>query len=288
MKEHKISVVVPVYNEEKVVEATINEIKKVLTKSALIYEIIAVNDGSKDKSGQILDKIKGIKVIHNPYNLGYGASIKNGIKLSQYEWILIIDSDGTYPINQINNLIKNMGNYDMVVGARTGEKVSVPLLRRPAKFILTRLANFLSGKPVPDINSGLRIFKKEIALKYFNLFPSGFSFTITITLACLTNDYPVKYIPINYYKRKGKSTIHPLGDFIGFINTIVRVSTYFNPLKIFSLVSFFLFFVAIAVYIYAYLILNKLMDITVVILVLASLQIFLLGLIADILVKKSK
>lgn len=284
MSKDKISIILPIYNEENAVSATIREIKAVMNNLNYDYEIIAIDDGSKDKSREILDKQKSIKLIKHPYNLGYGASLKSGIKAAKYDWILITDADGTYPIKDIPRLLRYIPNYDMVVGARTGKKVKIPLSRIPAKIILSIVANFLTGRKIPDLNSGFRVFRKEIALEFFHLFPSKFSFTTTLTLACLTNDYTVKYIPIDYYKRKGKSTIKP-NDFVNFFTLITKIITYFRPFKIFFLISIVLFFLACLVFLYTSLVLGKVMDITVIVILMASLQIFLFGLIAELIVK---
>ena len=127
----------------------------------------------------------------------------------------------------------------MVVGARTGKNVSIPLFRLPAKWIIGKIANFMTGRKIEDVNSGLRVFNKQKALEFIKLYPSGFSFTTTITLAFLTNDYTIKYIPINYFKRQGKSSIRPIKDFIGFIALIFRVIMYFRPLKFFFIPGLF-------------------------------------------------
>ena len=161
---------------------------------------------------------------------------------------MITDADGTYPVEEIPSLLKWTDRYDMVVGARTGEIVKIPFLRRPAKWFLRKLASYLAKTKIPDLNSGLRVFKKDIALKYWKLFPDGFSFTSTITMACLTNNYDVKYIPINYYKREGKSTIHPIRDFIGFNNLLLRLVIHFSPLRVFIPFALLLFLVVNAGY----------------------------------------
>lgn len=283
-----LTILIPVYNEERAVGATIEWIKEAVKGINLSYEIIAVDDGSKDRSGEILSRIHGIKVINHPYNKGYGSALKTGIKAANGDWILMIDADGTYPAYEIPRLVQYLPKYDMVVGARTGKHVKIPLLRRPAKFILNRLANFLTNRNIPDLNSGFRLFKKDIALRFFHLFPSRFSFTTTITLACLTNDYSVKFVPINYFERKGKSTIHPINDFVRFFNLIIRITTYFNPFKFFFAISLTLFFVAFLVYLYTSIIANKVMDITVIIIFLSAVQIFLFGLIADMIIKTRK
>ncbi len=282
MKE--LSVIIPVYNEERAIASTIAQIKDTLKGKDI--EIIAVNDGSTDNTANILSRISGIKQINHAYNLGYGASLKTGIKNASADRILIIDADGTYPVKDIPKLLKYSKDYDMVVGARTGSHVKIPFFRKPAKLFLNQLANFLSGTKIPDINSGLRVFKKEIALRFFHLFPSKFSFTITITLACLTNDYTVKYIPINYFKRAGKSTIHPIKDFIGFTTLIFRMMTLFKPMKMFSLLSMLMLLTAVAVFVYSTFVLGKFMDVTTIVIALSALQIFIFGLLAEMVVKE--
>ncbi len=283
-----ISVVVPVYNEEKAVEYTISQIKHYLSIAEADYEIIIINDGSRDRSKEILENISGIKLINHPYNLGYGASLKTGIKASKGDYILITDADGTYPIEDIPKLLKYISKYDMVVGARIGKDVNIPLLRRPAKFILSAIANFLSKRHIPDLNSGFRIFKKELALRFFHLFPSSFSFTTTLTLAALTNDYTVKYIKVNYRKRKGKSSIKPIQDFLNFAGLIFRISVFFNPLKIFAPLSMASVFAGVATILYFLIKTNfqEKLSLTGVLLVILGIQILLLGVIADLIVKR--
>jgi polyisoprenyl-phosphate glycosyltransferase len=283
-----ISVVIPVYNEETSVLSTIKQVKEVMDRSNQEYEIIAVNDGSKDRSKEILEQIKNIQVINHPYNIGYGASLKTGIKKSKGNYILITDADGTYPIADIPRLLKHLNNYDMVVGARTGKNVKIPLLRRPAKKIINIIANFMSGHKIPDLNSGFRLFKKDLCLEFFHLYPQKFSFTTTITLAFLTSGYSVKYIPTDYFNRKGTSSISPVKDFVGFINLIIRITTYFNPFKIFFSLSLLLLILAIIIFFYTSIMLGRIMDTTVMVVFLSSLQIFLFGIIADLIVKTRK
>ncbi len=225
----RVSIVIPVYNEETAVRETIDRIKKLAIPDS---EIIAINDGSSDNSGKTLDTIKDIRVIHQPYNLGYGASLKKALREARGEWVCITDADGTYPIADIPKLLEYVPQYDMVVGARTGSNVHIPLARKPAKWMLGKLANILSGRKIDDINSGMRVFNREKALEFMKLYPAGFSFTTTITLSFLTNDYSVKYIPINYFKRKGTSHMRPK-EFFRFIALMFRITLHFRPLKFF-------------------------------------------------------
>lgn len=286
MRNNGITVLLPVYNEEQSISSAINEIKEVMSSNNLEYEIIVINDGSTDSTKGIVEKEGGIILINNAYNLGYGSSLKRGIKASRFPWILMLDADGTYPIQEIPNLIKYRTDYDMVVGARTGKNVYVPFMRKPAKFILTKLAEFLTKKRIPDLNSGMRLFKKDIALEFFHLFPSGFSFTTTITLACLTNDYTVKFIPIDYLKRKGKSTVHPINDFINFNKIIFKMVLYFEPLKFFLWPGFVLVLAGIFYGIYQILTtFPRNLGQFPIMLFLAGLQIVFLGLIAELIAR---
>ncbi len=137
----------------------------------------------------------------------------------------------------------------MVVGSRTGKDVNIPFIRKPAKWFLNFLANYLSGTHIPDLNSGLRVLKKTLVERYFNILPSGFSFTTTITLAMSCNDYQVCYHPIDYYKRVGKSKIRPIHAYY-FLLLIIRTIVFFNPLKIFLPLGGICFFAGICKFTY--------------------------------------
>ena len=284
-----LSIIIPVYNEEKNIKKTIYKIDTILKKSDLKnYEIIVVDDCSNDSTNQTLKQSKiNFNLIEHERNMGYGASIKSGIKKSKYNVIAITDADGTYPIEEIPEMYKKIKDFDMVVGSRTGKSVKIPFIRKPAKWFIGKLANYLAGFKIPDINSGLRLFKKEDALRFFKILPNGFSFTTTITLAMLTNDMQIKYIPINYMKRKGKSKIRPIRDTLNFIQLIIRTVMYFNPLKMFVPVSLILLLISLIVFIYSYLALPKILDTTVAILFISSIQILAIGMLADMINKRN-
>ncbi|MBT4540754.1 glycosyltransferase family 2 protein [Candidatus Woesearchaeota archaeon] len=280
-----ISIVIPVYNERRALFKTIKEIKNITSNIKDVIEIITVNDCSTDNTGDILNSIKGIKVITHKSNRGYGASLKTGIKSAKGHYILIMDADGTYPVKSIPKLVSLIKKHDMLIGLRKGKNVKIPLLRKPAKMFLNKFASFLSGKKIPDLNSGMRIFSKEKCLEFWNLYPERFSFTSTITMAFIGKSYSVKYIPIEYYKRQGKSSISPF-DFYNFSNLLLRLTLMFNPLKIFGLISFSLICISLIIGIYSMFIMGNLMDVTVLILLMSSLQIFLFGLLAHMISKK--
>jgi glycosyltransferase involved in cell wall biosynthesis len=281
-----VSVVIPAYNEEEAIGSVIDQVISVMGKAGIAHEIIVVDDGSTDKTVQIVQE-RAVQLVRHPFNKGYGAALKTGMRKAKYDTIAIIDADGTYPVEDLPKLVSGIGEWDMVVGARVSEKAKILPLRKLAKWFLTQLANYLVGTPIPDLNSGLRVFKKDIAMRFYHVLPSGFSFTVTITLALLNNDYLVQYVPIRYYERRGKSKIKPIRDTLGFLQLIIRTVMYFAPLKIFLPVSLALFLFGAAIFLYSILVLHKLMDVTVVVTILASIQIAAIGLLADLMDKRS-
>jgi glycosyltransferase involved in cell wall biosynthesis len=226
-----VSVVMPAYNEAQMVGEQIERLRQVMEHAKCIYELIVVDDGSTDETAKIARE-HAVQLIQKQYNRGYGAALKTGIASAKYDWILITDADGTYPTETIPELLQNIPEYDMVVAARIGQNVHIPLIRRPMKWVLGRLANYLASQPIPDLNSGMRVFRKSLAEQFEHLLPSGFSFTSTITMALLFNDYRVLYIPIDYYKRVGISKVRALHAY-DFLLVILRTVIYFNPLRFF-------------------------------------------------------
>ena len=281
-----ITVIVPAYNEEKNIRNTIGGIRKSTAGLRQKLGIVVVDDGSTDHTSKILSSVKGIKVIRHGTNKGYGASLKTGIKNSSADYIMIIDADGTYPAAAIPDIVKNAQKYDMVVGARTGEAVKIPFFRKPAKWFLKHFAQYLTKSKIPDLNSGLRIFRREIAIRFMSLFPDGFSFTTTLTIACLTNDLSVKFIPINYLERKGKSKIHPIKDMIGFTNLIFRLAIFFRPLNVFMPISLFFFIAGALKLIRDFVMLNN-FGLGGAIAILAAIQIALMGMLAELVIKRT-
>jgi hypothetical protein len=178
------------------------------------------------------------------------------------------------------------GDYDMVVGARIANKVEIPLIRKPAKWFITKLASYLTGTKIPDLNSGLRVMRKGIVEKYIRILPDGFSFTSTITLVMLTNGYCAKYVPIDYFKREGKSKIRPIRDTLNFVQLIIRTVLYFNPLKIFIPLSLFLVLLAFTVLFGSWLLLGKAMDVSFAVILMTSVIIMAIGMLADLINKR--
>jgi len=279
-----VSIIVPAYNEENGIGDTVEQIRNIMSESIYDYEIILVDDGSTDHT---LERARsaGVRVVRHDVNRGYGASLKTGIRAAKGDWIVITDADGTYPNDRIPDLLKYAGEYDMVVGARTGDAARIPLVRRPAKWVLAKLANYLSETRIPDLNSGLRVFRKALVNRFARILPSGFSFTTTITLSSLCNGYRVKYIPIAYYKRTGKSKIKPIRDTYNFFMLIVRTTLYFNPLKVFLPAGFVLGMLGLGKMAHEIFVGGGLAE-TSVLLVLAAFQTVALGLLADMIDKR--
>lgn len=285
-----VTVIMPCHNEVAIVASTVRQITRALRETNRPYELLVVDDGSRDGSDAELRScgdVKGLSILTNQRNRGYGYSLKRAVRQAQYELIVIADADGTYPVHRIDDLLSQVDGADMVVGARTGVRVNVPLIRRPAKWALRKLASHLAETDIPDLNSGFRVMKRSLINRFMPLLPDGFSFTTTITLALLTHGYEVRYTPIEYAKRTGRSSIRPVRDTIGFLSLIVRTVMYFKPLKIFAPVSALLFVLAVAVAVMTKFLLGQVADVTSVTLALASVQMLAIGLLADLIDKRS-
>lgn len=280
------SIVIPIYNEEKSILSTLDDIQNYLKISDFTYEIITVNDGSTDNTKNILATRDDIKVIEHYYNRGYGAALKTGIKKAKYPLIVITDADGTYPNNMIPYLVSLTKNADMVVGARIGNNVTYSKLRKIPKWFLIRFAEWITNSNIPDLNSGLRVFHKKEIKKFEKILPNSFSFTTTITIALLTNNYIVHYEPIDYYHRQGKSKIKPIQDTLNFIQLIFRTGLYFAPLKIFLPIAG-VFFIGFLFNLYEDIFIRNDLTERTLILLIAFTQTIMLALIADMLDKRT-
>lgn len=278
-----LSIVVPAYNEKAGCLGVMRQLIATMEDSGLDYEVLVVDDGSTDGTSQILSDLEpAISVIRHQHNRGYGAALKTGIDHARYDLIAITDADGTYPNERLPELYGLMEGQDMVVGARTGSRVRIPLVRRPAKWAINLLANYLARRRIPDLNSGLRIMRREVLDKYLRLLPDGFSFTTTITLAMLTNGHAVHFESIDYEHRAGKSKIRPIYDTLNFIQLIIRTSMYFEPLRVFVPLSVALFTSSLAVLVGSMLFTDRVMDVTTVVLFVSAIQVLATGMIADI------
>ncbi|MGE5537690.1 MAG: glycosyltransferase family 2 protein [Gemmatimonas sp.] len=234
-----LSVVIPALNEEEAITQTVTTAREVLERNGIApVEVIVVDDGSSDATGARAAAV-GARVIRHPHNVGYGRSLKDGILAASYDTIAISDADGTYPLEDLPVLfaMKNAG-YDMVVGARTGPYYQESMIKSPLRWVLRLIVEWTAGRRIPDINSGLRVFSRDITLRYFDRLCDTFSFTTSLTLAYMMNSRFVAYREIDYKKRIGHTRVRLFRDALKTLQFITEAAVYYNPLKIFTLLAF--------------------------------------------------
>jgi glycosyltransferase involved in cell wall biosynthesis len=288
MEEPKIevSIVIPAYEEEQAIGKVIDTVKAVMEETSYGYEILVVDDGSKDHTAEVA-RSRQVRVHQHQDNHGSGASRKTGIAQARGEIIVMIDGDGTYPAEAIPQLLTYFPAYDQVVGARQSEQGTHRVLRTLAKASIKRMAAYLVGKPIPDLNSGLRAFKKEVMAQYMYLIPDGFSCVSTMSLAFLANKHPVAYVAIPYFERVGRSKFHPIKDTYQYILTVIRVVTYFHPLHV---------FIPLSLGLIGFGVLKSLLDLVLtatiqesdIIAILAGVMVAAIGILADLIITQGK
>lgn len=283
----KLSIIIPAYNEEKILGEVLDEVKEFIQSKGHQAEIIVVDDGSKDKTSATAE-LRGVDVLRHEKNLGYGAALKTGIAASKNETILILDGDGSYPVEEIEGLLNEMDHFEMVVGARTKTGVKMSLMRKIPKYFLGKLSEYLIKQKIPDINSGLRVFKKSLYEKYAALLPDTFSFTLTITLMAISKQERIKFVPISYDKRKGISKIRPIYDTANFLLLIIRTILYFNPVRVLLPLAAIFIGAAFVIAFYSIVVMGRFLDVTVTLLFIFGVQTIILGLIADLIDRKLK
>jgi glycosyltransferase involved in cell wall biosynthesis len=247
-----VSVVIPAYNEEEGIVQVIQRLQHVARATKGDMEIIVVDDGSLDATA-MRAKECGVAVVRHPRNGGYGMAVKSGIREASYDLIAITDADGTYPVERLPEMIERMKEgFDMVVGARQGKEYRGTFLKMPARFLFKFLVEFSTGQRIPDINSGLRVFRKRDVVPLFPHLCDTFSFTATLTLAyCFLHRF-VCYVPISYGKRVGRAKVRMVRDSLRTLQYIVESIATFNPLKLFLLMSSFLMLLAALLGAYAW------------------------------------
>ncbi len=274
---YDLSIVIPAFNEINAIKGGIEELQAMIKEHKLDAEIVVVDDGSSDGTYEKALET-GVRVIRVDQNMGYGHSLKTGIRQTNSEYVAITDADGTYPADRIPEMLDICRDGDMVVGDRGAAMRNVPLVRKPAKWVLNKLANILAQRKIPDLNSGLRVFRRVSIEKFLGLMPNGFSFSTTSTLCMICSDLQVTYVPITYGRRIGQSKIRPT-DFFRFMLLVVRIIVLFHPLRVFLPVGAVLFAMGMAKAIYDLFLLN--LSESAIFALLAALVIWSLGLIAD-------
>lgn len=279
-----VTIAIPAYNEEAAIGSDLDTIKEAMDASPYRYEVIVVDDGSKDHTAEIVRSRSWARLIRHVRNKGVGAARKTALREARGNVVVMTDGDGTYPNRDIPRLLEYMGRYDMVIGARKREAGSLPIPRRITKFFIRKLAEYITTFRIPDLNSGFRAFRKDLAVKFFKFLPEGHSWVSTMTICFLNHNYDVKYIPIEYYPRKGRSTFHPIHDTMNYLLLVFRTVMYFKPLKILGPAAFFLFAVAVVRTCYDAYFLHKVKE-SDVMLFLGSILIGVIALLADMMVK---
>lgn len=229
-----ISIVLPVFNEATHLEEEVTRIHKSMSASERTYEILIVDDGSTDGSGELAKSLEGVRVVRFATNRGSGSARKYGTMLAQGDIVVWTDVDMTYPNDEIPELVEAMEGYDQVVGARRTEEGTVKVLRRPAKWLIRSLASYLSKTDIPDLNSGFRAFRKDVAEQFLYLLPRGFSCVTTITMAFLSNGYAINYVPIDYKPRVGESKFHWWKDTRRYLLQVIRMVLMHEPIRFFG------------------------------------------------------
>jgi len=233
---HDVSIVLPVYNESGHLADEIDRIRKAMDQSEYSYEIIVVDDGSTDGSEQRLREIDGIRLIQFAQNRGSGAARRWGTYAARGRVVVWTDVDMTYPNEEVPDIVREMeaNGLDQLVGARTSEQGTLRLLRTPAKWVIRRLASYLTSVQIPDLNSGLRVFRRDVGEQFLHLLPRGFSCVTTLTMAFLTNGYSVGYRPIEYSVREGESKFHWWSDTRRYMLQVVRMALMWEPMRVFG------------------------------------------------------
>jgi glycosyltransferase involved in cell wall biosynthesis len=285
----QVSVVLPAHNEQEAIGRVLAEIVEVLSGEPIRYEILVVDDGSTDRTATVAEQFAEscwqcpVRVIRRPQRGGAGAARKQGIRQARGQIVVMLDADGSYPAESIPELLAHFPAYDQVNGARTSEQGTLPWLRRPAKWLIRQLACHLTGQRIPDLNTGLKAFKREEMLQWLWVVPDGFSCVTTMTLAFLTNGRAVKYVPTPYRPRIGHSKFHPVKDSLAYLGTVLRMVLYFRPLKVFMPLSGLLIAAGAAKSVLSFVWTGSMQESDIVVMV-AGFMTCMLGLLAEVVV----
>ncbi|MFC1976012.1 glycosyltransferase family 2 protein [Chloroflexota bacterium] len=274
-----LSIIIPAFNEGENIDKTLtplNELSRLHN-----WQVIIVDDGSTDDTIQQISKYTDghyLRLVQHHYNRGYGAALKTGIRQAKAPYVATMDSDGQHDPNELFGLLSHIQENDMVVGQRA-KLFHSQLWRMPGKWFLGWLANYLTRQSIPDLNSGMRIFRRDIILRYLHLCSDRFSFSTTSTLIFFNRGYQVTYIPISVFSRKGNSTVK-VSTGLETIILILRIMTLFDPLRVFIPLSLILW-IAGVLWAIPYAVQLRGISIGALLLILTGLLIFMLGLLSD-------
>jgi glycosyltransferase involved in cell wall biosynthesis len=268
------SVIVPAFHEAD----GIADVVSALVTAGPWHEIIVVDDGSRDDTGGRA-RAAGATVLRHPYNKGNGAAVKTGLRHATGVHVLIVDGDGQHSPSDARRLVERLGDFDLVIGARAAA-TQATIGRRAGNAALNGLATYLTGRRIPDLTSGFRAAKRTVLVEFLHLIPNGFSTPTTTTLACIKAGYSVEFVPIEAGRRQGSSKIKFARDGAKFFMIIVKIVTFFSPLRVFLPVSIVCFSVG-ALYAAWTIATQSHLTNSSVLLIVVSVVIFLMGLVSE-------
>lgn len=283
-----VSVVLPIYNEKGHLRAEIDRIRASLEASKYTFEIIVVDDGSNDGSEAELPQIPGITLLTHRRNQGSGAARRTGTTAARGRVVVWTDVDMTYPNDRIPELVDAMEGWDHIVGWRQTEEGTHKLLRTPAKWLIRKLASYLSETDIKDLNSGLRAFRRDVAMQYVHELPKGFSCVTTLTMSFLGGGYSLGFMPIEYFPRAGRSKFHWLRDTRRYILQVIRMTLSYNPLKVFLPIGLGLLVLGFVKLGFDWAERDFRLAANTLLIFFASLQVITVGLLADLVVRATK
>ncbi|MCF6188234.1 MAG: glycosyltransferase family 2 protein [Desulfobulbaceae bacterium] len=273
-KKYEVTILLPAYNEELSIVATIQKIRGLYPD----FEILVIDDGSTDNTMQAAMNA-GANVWPHPYNMGNGAAVKTGLRMARGEWIVMMDADGQHHPEDIARLLEPKDVFDMVVGARTRNS-ETSKHRDFANWLYNRLASYVTKFRVEDLTSGFRLVRTSVVRDFIYLLPNTFSYPTTLTMGYLRSGRSVKYIPIQTAARKGQSKIKLMSDGTRFFLIIVKIATLFSPLRIFLPLSFLFLFVGLAYYLFTFLTQGRFTNMSAL-LFNSSIIVFMIGLVSE-------
>jgi glycosyltransferase involved in cell wall biosynthesis len=283
-----VSVVLPVYNEKGHLRTEVERIRTALDASPYTYEIIVVDDGSDDGSELELAALEDIRLLRHSRNRGSGAARRTGTAAARGRIVVWTDTDMTYPNDEIPALVKEMEGYDHVVGARRTEQGTIKFFRVPAKWFIRKLASYLTETDIPDLNSGLRAFRRDVAMQYIHHLPAGFSCVTTLTMSFLGNGYSVKYVPIDYFPRAGRSKFHWWRDTKRYVLQVIRMVLSYSPLRVFLPLGLVFLALGFGKLLYDWLERDFALAGNTMLILFAGVQTIAVGLLADLVVRATK
>lgn len=227
-KAPKVTILIPIYNEEYSIAQVVWDVNKTMESTRYSFEILVVDDCSSDRTVLRIPSLWNLRLVRRLYRGGSGACRRTGIEDARGEIIVMIDGDDSYNAEDIPNLLRLFPEYDQVNGKRIRETGRFTWLRIPVKAVINKIACILTRENIPDLNTGMKAFKRDLMLKYIDLIPDRFSCVSTMTLVFLKNGHNVTYIPVKYFERRGQSKFHPIKDTFRYLKTVLKICIFFR------------------------------------------------------------